>query len=201
MSGLSPRMVTVAKWSAVPAALVISGLVVSQASYSAFSATTSNPTNNWNAGTVALSDDDSNTAMFTASGLKPGSTDSKCISVTSTGSLASNVKLYGTNASTTNGLSSNINITVTQGTGGGSGSCTNFTPLSTGSSVYTGTLAGFASSATSFATGKGDWAPTGSGSESRTFQISYTLDPNTPNSAQGGSAATGFTWEAQNTAP
>jgi hypothetical protein len=170
----------------VAAGLVGSAALVWQASYSAFSSTASNPTNNWSAGTVALADDDSNTAMFTAANLKPGSTGTKCIAVTSTGSLASTVKLYGTNPATTNGLSASLNLTITQGTGGGFGSCTGFTP------------AGFGSSATNFATGLGTWAPTGSGSETRVFQLSYTLDPATPNSAQGGTASIGFTWEAQN---
>jgi hypothetical protein len=172
--------------------------VVWHASYAAFSATTANPTNTWAAGTVALSDDDSNTAMFTAANLKPAATGTKCIAVTSTGTLPSAVKLYGTAPTSTNGLAGYLNLTVTQGTGGGSGSCTGFTPLGTGASVYTGTLAAFGSTATSYATGLGSWTPTGTGSETRVFQFTYTLDPATPNTAQGGTAAIGFTWEAQN---
>jgi hypothetical protein len=180
------------------AGLVVSGGLVWQASYSAFSATSTNPTSNWSSGTVALSDDDANTALFTASNLKPGATGTKCIAVTSTGSLPSTVKLYGTGAATTNALSTYINLTITQGTGGAFGSCTGFTPLGTGSSVFSGTLAGFASSSTGFANGLGTWAPTGSGSETRVFQLVYTLDPAVPNSSQAGTAALGFTWEAQN---
>ncbi|HEU5271741.1 MAG TPA: hypothetical protein VFU36_17580 [Jatrophihabitans sp.] len=173
--------------------------VVWQASYSAFSAPTSNPTSNWAAGTVLLADDDANTAMFNASNLKPGSTGSKCIAVTSTGSLPSAVKLYGTGSSTTNALSSWITLSITQGTGGSFGSCTGFTPLASGSSVYSGTLASFASSATGYSNGLGSWTSSGSGSDTRVFQISYTFDPAAPNSTQGGTAAVGFTWEAQNT--
>jgi len=184
---------------ALVAGVIGSAAAVWQASYSAFSATTSNPTNNWSAGTVVLSDDDNNTAMFSATNLKPGSTGTKCIAVTSTGSLASAVKLYGTTPATTNGLSSSINLTIVQGTGGGFGSCTGFTALGTGSSVYSGTLAAFGSSAISYATGLGAWAPTGTGSETRVFQFTYTLDPAAPNSVQGGTASIGFTWEAQNT--
>lgn len=183
---------------AVLAGVLGSAGAVWQASYSAFSSTTVNPGNNWSAGTVALSDDDNNTALFTATNLKPGSTGTKCIAVTSTGSLASTVKLYGTNSSTTNALSSSLNLTITQGTGGGFGSCTGYSPLATGSSVYSGTVAGFASSATSFATGLGSWAPTGTASETRVFQFTYTLDAAAPNTVQGGTAAIGFTWEAQN---
>jgi hypothetical protein len=180
------------------AGVLASAAIVWHASYSAFSATTSNPTNNWAAGNLALSDDDSNTAMFNASNLKPTSTGTKCIAVTSTGSLASTVKLYGTSYTTTNALASSLNLTITQGTGGGFSSCTGFTPLGTGSSVFSGTLSGFAAASTNFGNGLGTWAPTGTASETRVFQFTWTLDPNTPNSAQSGTAAIGFTWEAQN---
>jgi hypothetical protein len=198
MSRVTPRAARLAAWIAIPAALVASGVVVSTASYSAFSATTVNPTSNWSAGSVALTDDDNNTALFNATGLKPGSTGANCITVTSTGTLPSTVKLYGTNAATTNALASNINLTVEQGTGGGFGSCTGFTAASTNGTLYSGTVAGFGSASTNFATGVGTWAPTGSGSESRVYRFTYTVSSTAPNTVQGGTAALGFTWEAQN---
>jgi hypothetical protein len=192
------RTARLLKWGAIPAALLVSGIVVGQASYSAFNSTTSNPTNNWSAGTVALSDDDSNTAMFTATGLKPGSTGTKCIAVTSSGSLASDVNLYGTSPATTNALSTYIHLTIVQGTGGTSSSCTGFTPLATGSSLYSGTLANFATTSTNYANGVGTWAPTGTAPETRTYEFIYTVDAATPNTSQGGTASIGFTWEDQN---
>jgi hypothetical protein len=192
------RTARLLKWAAVPAALLVSGLIVGQASYSAFNSTTSNPTSNWSAGTVALTDDDAGVAMFNATGLKPGSTGTKCIAVTSSGSLASNVNLYGTSAATTNALSTYIHLTIVQGTGGTSGSCTGFTPLASGSSLYSGTLASFATTSTNFATGLGTWTPTGTAPETRTFEFAYTVDAATPNTSQGGTAAIGFTWEDQN---
>ncbi len=187
--------------TAIPAALVLSGLAVAQASYSAYSATTVNPTSNWTSGTVALSDDDANTALFSAANLKPGATGSQCIAVTSTGSLASAVKLYGTNYATTNDLASQITLTVQQGSGGSFGSCGNFVASASNSTLYTGTLAAFgtgASAKTSYASGIGDWAPTGSASESRTYKFTYTLSSSAPNSSQNGTASLGLTWEAQN---
>ena len=133
--------------------------MVWQSSYSAFSATTASPTNNWTAGTVALSDDDSNTAMFTATNLKPGATGTKCIAVTSTGSLASTVKLYGTSYATTNALADNINLKVEEGTGATTASCTGFTGAST---LYDGAADHLRRPPRpSFATGVGTWAPTG----------------------------------------
>jgi hypothetical protein len=194
---LTTRTATVAKLAVVPVALIASGLLVSQASYSAYSATTTNPTSNWTTGSVALNDD-ANAALFTATNLKPGSVGEKCIVVTSTGSLASSVKIYGTGAATTKGLASQIGLTVTQGTGGSFGSCTGFSALSTGAGVYTGTVAGFGSTATNFATGLGSWTPTGTANESRTYKLAYTVAPTAPDSTQGGTAALGFTWDAQN---
>jgi hypothetical protein len=180
--------------AAIPAAVLASGAMVWQSSYSAFSATTASPTNNWSAGTVALSDDDSDTAMFTASNLKPGATGTKCIAVTSTGSLASTVKLYGTNYATTNNLASNINLKIEEGTGATTASCAGFTG---GSTLYDGAMNTFGTTKTSFATGVSSWAPTG-GNATKSYRITYTLSSSTPDSAQGGTAALGFTWESQN---
>jgi camelysin-like metallo-endopeptidase len=180
--------------AAVPMAVLASGGLVWQSSYSAFSATTASPTNNWSAGTVALSDDDSDTALFTASNLKPGATGTKCIAVTSTGSLASTVKLYGTNYATTNALASNINLKIEEGTGATNASCAGFTG---GSTLYDGAMNTFGTTKTSFATGVSSWAPTG-GNATKSYRITYTLSASTPDSAQGGTAALGFTWESQN---
>ena len=196
----SARIRTLAKLGVLPVAVMTSGLLVWQSSYAAFSATTDNPTSNWAAGSVALSDDDTNVALFTAANLKPGSTGTKCIVVTSSGSLASTVRLYATAYSTTNALGANLNLVIDEGAGGsfatsGPTSCTGFTSAA---NDYTGTLAGFAAAKTGFATGVSAWAPTGTASESKTFRFTYTVDAATPNSAQGGTAAAGFTWEAQN---
>lgn len=194
----SRRLAKVLTLVAVPVAVAVSGLVVAHASYSAYSATTVNPTSNWTTGTVALADDDANTAAFTASNLKPGSTGTKCLVVTSSGSLASVVKLYGTTPASTKNLASNINLTITQGTGGSFGSCTGFAPLASGSSLYSGTLDAFGTTYTGYATGLGSWAPTGTAAETRTYQISYTVKTDAPDTTQGGTAGIGLTFEAQN---
>jgi hypothetical protein len=146
----------------MPVALLASGLLVWQSSYSAFSATTVSPTNNWTAGTVVLADDDSNTALFSPSALKPGDTATKCIVVTSSGTLASTVKLYGTGYTSSNdsltpfaAFGTHLNMVIDEGTGGSNASCAGFS----GSNLFTGTLAAFASARTSFANGLSSWAP------------------------------------------
>jgi hypothetical protein len=194
----SRRLAKIVSLIAIPAAVAVSGLVVAQASYSAYSATTVNPSSNWATGTVALTDDDANTAAFSVDNLRPGATGTKCIVVTSTGTLASNVKLYATDQSGTTDLANYLNLTITQGTGGSFGSCTGFTPLTAGASLYNGGFVGFGTTYTGYSNGLGTWAPTGTGTESRTFKITYTLSPDAPNSTQGGTAAGGLTFEAQN---
>jgi len=199
MSMSQPRLAAFAKWSAVPAGLLVSAALVWQASYAAFSATTSSPTNNWSTGTVVLADDDSNTAMFTATALKPGSTASKCIAVTSSGSLASTVKLYGTGKTATNSLDTHLDLVVEQGTGGTfAGGCTGFTVDAGAANTFTGTLAAFATAYTNFSNGFGTFAPTGASSQTKVYKVTYTLNASAPNSVQGSTASMGLTWEAQN---
>lgn len=203
LSSIAVRRVVVG--GLLASGVVVSGALVTGSSYSVFSATTNNAPNSWSAGSVVLSDDDSGVALFSITALKPGATGTKCILVTSTGTLPSTVKLYTSQSSptyaTTNALAGSINLTITQGTGGTTSSCSGFTPLGSNATVYSGTLAGFASSASGFATGlpaAGTWAPTGSGSETRSYQFVYTLDAAAPNTTQNGTATIGFTWEAQN---
>jgi hypothetical protein len=179
----------------IPAAVLASGGMVWASSYSAFSASTSNPTSNWTSGTVALADDDSNTAMFNAGNLKPSATAAKCITVTSSGSLGSSVKLYGTDYATTKGLADHLNLKVEEGTGGSAASCDGFT--ASGAAIFDGTAKSFGTTKTSFTTGVGSWTPAG-GTVSKTYKITYSLASSTPDTAQGGTAGLGFTWEAQN---
>lgn len=185
----------VVRFLTIPVALLASGLLVSQASYSAYSTSTANPASNWTTGTLSLTDDDANTALFTATGLVPGSTGSKCIAVTSGSTVPTTVKLYGTAPSTTLALNSWIDLTITQGTGGSNATCTGFTADAVSSTVYSGTLAAFGSSATDFATGLGTWAPAGAGT--KVYKFDYSVNSAAPNSTAGGTASVGFTWEAQ----
>lgn len=192
----------VSKWAVVPVSLMISGALVWQSSYAAFSTTTVNPTNNFTAGSVVLGDDDSGTAMFTATLLKPADTATKCIKVTSTGTLASTVKLYATGYTTSTDTASpnaafgtHINLVIDEGTGGTFSNCSGF---GSSTNLFTGTLAAFAAAKTNFSNGVSSWAPAGSGSPNKTYRIQYTLDAATPNGAQSGTTGVGFTWEAQN---
>jgi hypothetical protein len=174
--------------------LALVAVLVLRVSDAAFSATTDNTGSQWTAGDVVLTDDDSDTAMFAITAMKPGDTATECIAVTYSGSLDAAVKLYGT-LTAGDGLDDYLDVTVRRGTGGSFGDCTGF---SSDETVYSGTLDGFVGTHTSFGTGAGTWAPTGGGPDDTvTYQVEVTLQDD--NAAQGKTATATFTWEAQNT--
>src|SRR2546422_9676436 len=118
---------------------------------SAFSSTTSNDGNVFATGTVTISDNDAGAAMYNVSNKKPNDTVQTCIKLTYTGSLAADVHLYTT--SSIGALGQYLDMTVEKGTLSGAPafpSCTGFTTQAT---VFTGTLASFASTKNSFANG------------------------------------------------
>jgi hypothetical protein len=177
--------------------LLLSSVIIWRTSTAAFTSTTSNGTNTFATGTVALSDNDSGTALFTASNLKPGSTGTACIRVTYSGSLASAIKVYGSSASATNSLDTYLTWTVEEGSSGATSfpSCTGFVLQG---SLFSNTLATFAASHTGWANGlTATWAP--SSTSSRDFRFTYTLSAAAPNSTQNSTAQIAVVWEAQNT--
>ncbi|OYO14894.1 hypothetical protein CGZ98_00035 [Enemella evansiae] len=184
----SRKIARIAPWAAIPAALIVSGLIVSQASYSAFSAKTENTGNSWETGSVKLTDDDRGAAMFTVKNLRPGQQGEKCITVTSDGTSPSRVKLYAANAKATNQLDQYISIKVVQATSCGAG----------GTTIVDGPMAKFAAGPTNYANGVGDWNTTGNKGEIRTYMITYRFPDDAPNSTQASTAALDLVWEAQN---
>lgn len=179
--------------AAALAGLLSAGVLIWHASAATFTSTTAAPSNSFTAGTVTLGDDDSSTALFSLSGLKPGNTGTKCIVVTFTGSLASTVKLYMTAASSSGTAGTYIDLTIDEGTGGSfAAGCGSFVA---GTRIYSGTLANFATTSTGFASGVGTFAPAANGN-TKVYRFSYSIQDN--DGAMGRSAGLGFTWEAQN---
>lgn len=175
-------------------ALLISSSLVFRASLAAFTASTTNPGNNWTAGTVAISDDDSGTARFSATTMVPGGANASgtaCVAVTYTGSVTANVRLFVLAADYTGtGLGQYLTFTIEEGTGGTFADCTGFVA---GSTLYgPGTLSGFAGASSTYATGVSAWQPTTG--QSKTYRLTYALQDN--NGAQGLTANAVFTWEA-----
>jgi hypothetical protein len=175
----------------VAAFALVSFLVVTR-TRAAFDATTQNPSNAFSAGTVTLTDDDAGSAMFNATNMKPLDTVVHCITITYSGSITpAAVRMHASIGGT--GAATYLDLTVEDGTGGSFGSCTGFSASST---LFTGTLGGFAAAHNNWANGLAHWSPATTPS-SRTLRFTATLQDN--NAAQNLTATAVFTWEAQNT--
>ena len=75
-----------------------------QSSSSAFTASTSNTGNTFQAGSVSITDSDNGTTMFSLTNVAPGDTGSTCMAVSYTGSLTPTaIRMYFANAQESNG--------------------------------------------------------------------------------------------------
>jgi hypothetical protein len=198
MKDASPRTGRSAKLvaAAVVAGLIGSGTLVWQASSAAFTGQTENNGNSWTSGKVSLSDNDSGGALFTASGLVPNATDTRCIEVTYDGTVASVVRLYGATPTGTLGQYLDFDVSIGDGP-----DCTTrgtlsqvFGDANTTADNSADTLANFASARTNWTNGVPGWNPS-SGVTTRPYVFTYTLADT--NSAQNQSATLNFRWEAQ----
>lgn len=209
-----------ARASAVPIGLLASGALVFAGSQAAFTATTDNKANTWQAGKVLLKNDgakgtavfdvNSTPAAFPASGgtnmlVKPGSTGTKCIVVENSSNLDGEVRWYvptkgGVAQSPgTAALSTELLVKVEFAVGNYANcasypaSPTNLFGGSTGA-VLSGAPANWAA-ATS-----GVWNPTGdTTNDYATYRITWTLPSSATDAVQNGTATADFQWEIRNT--
>jgi hypothetical protein len=170
----------------------------------AFTATSSNPGNIIEAGTVALGDSDAGTGnLYNALNQKPGSGNgptAACIRVSYSGSLGAAVKLY--RAAVTNG--DKFRLLVERGGTTLSGpaanmNCTGFVAEG-GAPAFDNTLDQFPTTYAAGVVGKAGGAAWATGdSVDYRFTI-YTVDDSTPNAHTSAydTGTHGFTWEAQN---
>ena len=167
----------------------------------AFTATTSNPGNQIEAGTVAIGDSDAGTGvLYNALNQKPGSGNgptAACIRVTYSGSLASAVKLYSTAIS--NGTQFHLKVERGSGLTGPAAdmNCTGFTSSST---PFDANMNTFPTTYAGGIDGKAAGAAWSSGDSVDYRFTVYTVDDTTPNAhtTAKDSGAHSFTWEAQN---
>jgi predicted ribosomally synthesized peptide with SipW-like signal peptide len=178
------------------------GVVGGLGTWSAFSDTTANAGNSFESGTVKIEDDDSGSAMFSLTEMRPEDpTVSKCIDVTYTGSLDSKVRMYGTTGGT--GLAQYLNVKVTRGEKDSAFSgCGDFVADSANyigqgaGVVYNGTLADFADGYAAANSDPSSGAPdTWSEGEDHAYKFEVSLADD--NDAQAKTATQTFTWEAQ----
>jgi hypothetical protein len=168
----------------------------------AFTATTSNPGNQIEAGTVAIGDSDAGTGeLYDALAQRPGAGNrpaAACIRVTYSGSLASAVKLY--RSAVANG--DEFRLTVERGgtsltAPAADMNCTGFVAAST---AFDNTLDLFPATYAAGVDGKAAGAAWTSGQSVDYRFTVYPVDDSTPNAhtTAVGTGAHSFTWEAQN---
>ncbi|AXV10098.1 hypothetical protein DVS28_b0328 (plasmid) [Euzebya pacifica] len=184
--------------AAVAAVVLLAAAVVMviDATSAAFTDQTSNADNGWTAGTLTITDDDGDVAMFdsTTTTIGPGDTVTNCIAVTRSGTVpAADVILYSDTGST-GALDPFLNVTVERGTGGGFGSCGGFT--ASGAAVFTGTLEDFLTDHDDVASGITDTDV--AVDDTTVYRFAIELDGTTPDAQQGAaSTVVAFTWTAQ----
>lgn len=180
--------------SAFALTFILVALLVVTSSRAAFVAQNDNSTNQVTSAAITLTDNDSSTAMFdNVTGLIPGSTYERCIDVTYTGTVdPTAVVLYAT-GTPSGTLAPYLDLTVQVGadTAAAFRDCTGFVSAGT---LYTGTLANFASTRTGFANGVTTWDPIGS-PETRTFRFVLSVQDNS--AAAGLTTTFGFSWETR----
>lgn len=194
-----PRRRERAKGIVTLACALVIGLVAGGATWSAFNAQTHNQSNQFEAGTVTITDNDAGSALFSLAAMRPGNPASRCLQVTYTGSLSAGVTLYGGTTGGT-GLESYLQLTVVRGSnpGGTFGDCTGFTADAAdyqgyGNGVlFSGLLstypvtraAGLTDPTATWATGESHW-------------YMFTVDVSDTDAAEGKSATQTFTWDAR----
>ena len=179
-------------------AIGAAGALAGFGTFSAFSSSTENPGNRIDAGTVVLGDNDADSALYGVTGGKAGTTVDRCITVTYSGDVDADVKLYLPDA--VGALAQYVDMTVTPGTDAtpSFGDCTGF--VADGAPLFTGTLQSFRAAHSGWANGLGDnpgatakWAQ----GDEVTYRVQLTLQDD--NNAQGKVTGTHrLMWEARN---
>jgi hypothetical protein len=165
--------------------------------FSAFTSQASNPNNRVSSGTVTLGDNDGGVALYDFVDAKPGDSQTSCIRVSYSGSLAANVKLY--TPDTIGALGPQVNLKIEPGSQVAPSfpACTAF--IADGAAIFDAALSTFP---TSYASGVADFPGATSAwanGDSVVYRVTATLSASAPDAAQG--ATTGLhtiRWEAQN---
>lgn len=178
------------------AAVTVVSFAILQVSSAAFSDTT-DANGTWSAAEVQLSDNDWGGTVFTSSDMVPNATDQACIDVTYDGSVASNVKLYGsTTTSTTDNLGKYLNVTIDE-VDIGTGTCE---APDTVTNIFNADLAvntgSFTETHTDWNTGLASAFAPDAAAQVQTYRFTVTLADD--NNAQGQDTTATFAWEAQN---
>jgi predicted ribosomally synthesized peptide with SipW-like signal peptide len=195
----APRRVGPTKLLMSLAAVTMVGVVGVVGTRAALSDTTENPGNEFNAGEINLTDNDSNAFMYDVDNALPGDTVSKCIQVsyTSTPALDSTVELYMDTPIGNVGPYVDMDVEVGAQVSPVFPDCSGFSPTS---SIYTGTLGAFQS--TYGAAGSGlSYSPNGPATpwvsgDVVVYKVTLTMSNRTRLPGENFSGVHSYTWRA-----
>jgi hypothetical protein len=187
--------------------LLAAALLVWQGSNAAFSATTANNSDVWTAGTLTLQNNGggaayavTTTATFNETGLKPGSSNTKCLTVKNTSSTAGNVKFYRSAlADSAPSLGAQIQVTIDAAPVAADvlANCVGFPAVGL---TNVATSVALTALPTTYA-GAVPSVAVGSGTVLVAYRISYVFATTGTtagdNALQGKTVTAGFTWELQ----
>jgi predicted ribosomally synthesized peptide with SipW-like signal peptide len=178
--------------------------------FSAFSATTQNDGNQISAGTVVLGDNDSDGVLYSYSNIAPDDVKVKCITVTYSGNLPANVRLYVPAQPTTKTLAPYVNLKIEAGVPGATPlpDCTG-SDFSSAQTLFNDKLSKFldgpapGGAYADYASGLVDFPGNGTAWTNAATQDSvtykFTVSVDSDNNAAGKSVtAHTFKWEARN---
>ena len=173
------------------------GLVAGAGTFAAFTSTTGNTGNAFAAGTVVLADNDAGSAMWNVANRVPTDSVTTCIRLSYTGTLGADVKVYSTSG--VNTVDQYLNLAVDKGTMPGATAFPSCTGFSAESTIYSGTMQGFTTSNSTYASG----VSANPGLQTRwnqndTLVYRFTVSLQNATGAQGLTSTTSFTWEARN---
>lgn len=166
-------------------ALALVVFMVTSVTRAAWTAQTDNTGSSWDTGTVSLTDDDGGSAMFEITNMMAGDVETNSIMVTNASSVPLDVRMYGANVTGDSALAGELSLDI--GTTSG------------GTDVYTGTLAGFATSHTNFDSGTSSISlGTDVGTnDTQEYHFTVRLPSDAPTTVQNMTAGIDFVWEGQ----
>jgi hypothetical protein len=163
-------------------AVVLAAVGITVGSGANFTASAANPGNVFTTGTLVIANS-SSSALFNATGLKPGDVKTSTVDISNTGSLAGDFVVKTANATGSSTLLGQIDLTVADcgvWTGGTAPSCASPT------TKYSGKVNGLTSAAL------GNYA----GGAQHRYVFTATLPSSTNDTFQGLTAGVDFTWSA-----
>lgn len=189
MATTTSRSARYAKWLSIPVGLVISALLIWQASHAAFSHRVASPDNTWATGSVTLELDHADgEPLFTVPNLAPGDDGTEEVTVSYTGSLDAVVSFYGT-SDTTSALSDHINLLV-EGAAGD-------TFASPTGKIFEGSLTQFVTQNPNFDEGIQYHNTADAPTKTGTFKFTYSFPEDAHNDLQAQTAKIDFFVEAR----